>query len=84
MLARDELPLVAEANHTGLITRKPYETAGVIAVALTWPPGLPRDPAPLLRQFTLAADGPNHAISGRHRFGADMTPLSSVTARAHG
>lgn len=31
------------------------ETAGVLCVALTWLPGIPRDPAPLLRQYTLAA-----------------------------
>ncbi len=28
------------------------ETDAVVSEALAWPPGLPRDPAPLLRQFT--------------------------------
>ncbi len=28
------------------------ETAGVLAVALTWASGLPRDPTPLLRSFS--------------------------------
>ncbi len=28
------------------------ETTAVLAVALTWAPSRPRDPAPLLRQFT--------------------------------
>ena len=31
------------------------ETAGVLAVALTWAPGLPRDPVPLLRQYAMAS-----------------------------
>jgi hypothetical protein len=31
------------------------ETAGVLAVALTWAPGLSRDPVPLLRAFTMPA-----------------------------
>jgi hypothetical protein len=31
------------------------ETAGVLCVALSWPPGLSRDPAPLLRSFLMAA-----------------------------
>ena len=29
------------------------ETAGVLAVALTWTPGVPRDPAPLLCLFLM-------------------------------
>ena len=31
------------------------ETAGVLAVALTWPPRTPRDPTALLRSFSMAA-----------------------------
>jgi hypothetical protein len=31
------------------------ETAGVLCVALTWVPDLPRDPAPLLRSFSMAS-----------------------------
>ena len=31
------------------------ETADVLAVALIWAPGLPRDPVPLLRAFMMAA-----------------------------
>jgi hypothetical protein len=29
------------------------ETTAVLAVALTWAPGIPRDPAPLLRSFLM-------------------------------
>ena len=31
------------------------ETAGVLAVALTWALGLPRDPTPLLRLFSMVS-----------------------------
>ena len=31
------------------------EIAGVLCVALTWAPGLPRDPTALLRSFSMAA-----------------------------
>jgi hypothetical protein len=31
------------------------ETAGMLAVALTWTPELPRDPTPLLRSFAMAS-----------------------------
>ena len=31
------------------------ETTAILAVALTWAPGLPREPAPLLRTYTMAA-----------------------------
>ena len=45
----------ALADLCGRESLQPYETVGVLAVAFTWSPELPRDPTPLLRSFLVAA-----------------------------
>ena len=48
----------------------PHKTAAVLRIALSWMPGLPRDPSPLLRQSMLPARRPSYLArshSGRTR-----------------
>ena len=56
----------------------PHKTAAVLRIALSWMPGLPRDPSPLLRQFMLPAQRPSYLArshSGRTRVPRSLSGL---------